>query len=151
MAGTAYWVPRVHQRIGEATIERGVGNREHTSTIKCVERQSNGAMGVRARLPGRVRLPHREVNPVGDWNTKPGADLCDHRSSLTALLPARLTAGAVAADLKSQLSVDVSKCAKIPARKVRWACLGPGAASNSCLEIRIVPWVPWSYDSSTRV
>jgi hypothetical protein len=150
VAGTAYWGLRVHQRIGEATIERGVGNREHTSTIKCVEQQSNGAVwacGLVYRAESVCLIAN--VNPVGDWNTKPGADLCDHRSSLTALLPARLTAGAVAADLKSQLSVDVSKCAKIPARKVRWACLGPGAASNSCLEIRIVPWVPWSYDSST--
>lgn len=150
VAGTAYWGLRVHQRIGEATIERGVGNREHTSTIKCVEQQSNGAVwacGLVYRAESVCLIAN--VNPVGDWNTKPGADLCDHRSSLTALLPARLTAGAVTADLKSQLSVDVSKCAKIPARKVRWACLGPGAASNSCLEIRIVPWVPWSYDSST--
>ena len=148
-AATAYWGLRVHQRIGEATIERGVGDREHANTIKCVEQQSNGAVwacGLVYRAESVCLIAN--VNPVGDWTTKPGADLCAHRASLTALLPARLTSSAVTADLNSQLSLGVSKCAKIPARKVRWACLGPGAASSSCLEIRIVPWAPWSTDSS---
>lgn len=149
-AGTAYWGLRVHQRIGGATIERGVRDREHASAIKCVEQQSNGAVwacGLVYRAESVCLIAN--VNPVGDWTTKPGADLCLHRPSLTALLPARLTASAVTADLKSQLSLDVSKCAKIPARKVRWACLGPGASNSACLELRIVPWVPWTYDSST--
>ena len=89
-AGTAYWGLRVHQRIGEATLERGIGGREHASTIRCVEQQSNGAVwacGLVYRAESVCLIAN--VNPVGDWNTKPGADLCDHRSSLTALLPAR--------------------------------------------------------------
>jgi hypothetical protein len=149
-AGTAYWGLRVHQRIGVATIERGVGGREHANTIKCVEQQSNGAVwacGLVYRAESVCLIAN--VNPVGDWTTKPGADLCTHRPELTALLPARLTSSAVAADLRSQFSLDVSRCAKIPTRKVRWACLGPGASSSSCLEVRIVPWTPWATSSST--
>jgi hypothetical protein len=149
-AGTAYWGLRVHQRIGEATIERGVGGREHPNTIKCVEQQSNGAVwacGLVYRAESVCLIAN--VNPVGDWTTKPGADLCAHRAELTALLPARLTSSAVAADIRSQLSQAVSRCAKIPTRKVRWACLGPGASAGSCIEVRIVPWTQWSTDSST--
>ena len=63
-AGTAYWGLRVHQRIGEATLERGVGGREHREHDQlrraAVERRR---VGVRARLPRRVRLPHREREP----------------------------------------------------------------------------------------
>ena len=149
-ASTGYWGLRVHQRIGETPLERGVGGREHANTIKCVEQQSNGAVwacGLVYRAESVCLIAN--VNPVGDWTTKPGADLCTHRPELTALLPARLTSSAVAADLESQFSLDVSKCAKIPTRKVRWACLGPSASSASCLEVRIVPWTPWKTGPST--
>jgi hypothetical protein len=147
-AGTAYWALRVHQRIGETTLTRGIAEREHATTVRCVEQQSNGAVwacGLVYRAESVCLIAN--VNPAGDWSTKPGIDLCSHRPELTALLPA-ITPSAVEADMASQFSLDVSKCAKIPTRKVRWACLGPEGSSSSCLEVRIVPWTPWVTDSS---
>jgi hypothetical protein len=149
-AGTAYWGLRVHQRIGATTLERGITDREHATTVRCVEQQSNGAVwacGLVYRAESVCLIAN--VNPAGDWTTKPGTDLCTHRPALTALLPARIASAEVEADLRTQLSLNVSKCAKIATRKVRWACLVPGASSTSCLEVRIVPWVPWGTDPST--
>ena len=149
-AGAAYWGLRVHQRIGETTLEHGITGREHATTVRCVEQQSNGAVwacGLVYHAESVCLIAN--VNPAGDWTTKPGVDLCSHRSALTALLPAKIASSAVEADLQTQFSLDVSKCAKIPTRKVRWACLVPGASSTTCLEVRVVPWAPWSTDSST--
>jgi hypothetical protein len=149
-AGTAYWGLRVHQRIGETTLERGITDREHATTVRCVEQQSNGAVwacGLVYRAESVCLIAN--VNPAGDWTTKPGIDFCSHRPALAALLPATIASAEVEADLRNQLSLNVSKCAKILTRKVRWACLVPGASSTSCLEVRIVPWTPWSTDSST--
>lgn len=149
-AATAYWGLRVHQRIGEATLEHGIQGREHPTSVRCVEQQPNGAVwacGLVYNAESVCLIAN--VNPAGDWSTKPGLDLCGHRAALTALLPDAVAASAVETDLRTQLSVDVAKCAKIPTRKVRWACLGPGGTSASCLEVRVVPWAPWSTDSST--
>jgi hypothetical protein len=149
-AGAAYWGLRVHQRIGETTLERGIAGREHTSTVRCVERQSNGAVWACGLVYNAESVCLiADVNPAGDWTTKPGVDLCTPRPSLTALLPAAISPDAVAADLRTQHSLDISRCAKIPAHKVRWACLVPGGSSTSCLELRVVPWTPWTTDSST--
>ena len=147
-AGTAYWGLRVHQRIGEATLERGIGTREHASTVRCIEQQANGAVwacGVVYNAESVCLIAN--VNPAGEWSTKPGTDLCTHRPALAALLPTSITASAVVADLKNQHSSDVSKCAKILTRKVRWACVGPGGPTT-CVEVRIVPWTPWVPNSS---
>ncbi len=149
-AGTAYWGLRLHQRIGESTLERGVGGREHASTVRCVEQQSNGAVwacGLVYQAESVCLIAN--VNPVGDWTTKPGVDLCTHRPALAALLPAGITSSAVVSDLRNQHSYDVLKCAKIPTRKVRWACLEPGGSATPCLEVRIVPWTPWAPNPST--
>lgn len=149
-AGTAYWTLRVHQRIEQTTLARGIAEREHATVVRCVEQQSNGsvwACGLVYNAESVCLIAN--VNPVGDWSTKPGIDLCSHRSALTALLPAAITSRAVEADVRSQLSLAVSRCAKIPARKVRWACLGPGPSSTSCVEVRVVPWAQWTSDTST--
>jgi hypothetical protein len=143
-AGTAYWALRVHQRIGAATLEHDIASREHATTVRCIEQQPNGAVwacGLVYQAESVCLIAN--VNPVADWNTKPGTDLCSNRAELTALQPATITPSAVAMDLRTQFSVEVAKCAKIPARKVRWACLGPAPSSTSCVEFRVVPWTPW--------
>lgn len=144
-AATAYWGLRVHQRIGEATLEHGIQGREGVSTVRCVEQQSNGAVwacGLVYTAESSCLIAN--VNPAGDWTTKPGVDLCTNRPQLTPLLPTNITPGAVEADLRTHHGSNVSKCAKVPTAKVRWACLVPGASSTSCVELRVVPWVPWS-------
>jgi hypothetical protein len=149
-AATAYWGLRVHQRIGEATLEHGIQGREGVSTVRCVEQQSNGAVWACGLLyTAESVCLIANVNPAGDWTTKPGVDLCTNHPELTALLPSNITSGAVEADLRTHGS-NVSKCAKIPTAKVRWACLVPGASSTSCVEVRVVPWVLWSPSPSTR-
>ena len=143
-AASAYWGLRVHQRIGEATLERAIQGRENASTVRCVEQQSNGAVwacGLLYTVESVCLIAN--VNPAGDWTTKPGVDLCANRPELTALLPPTITPGAVEADLRAHGS-NVSKCAKIPTTKVRWACLVPGASSTSCVLLRVVPWELWS-------
>ena len=144
-AATAYWGLRVHQRIGEATLEHGIQGRESASAVRCVEQQSNGAVwacGLVYTAESSCLIAN--VNPAGDWTTKPGVDLCANRPELTALLPSNITPGAVEADLRAHHGSNVSKCAKIPTAKVRWACLVPGASSTSCVGVRVVPWVLWS-------
>jgi hypothetical protein len=136
--GVAYWGLRVHQRISAAAIERDVGGRERPSAIRCIEQQSNGsvwACGLVYRAASVCLIA--DVNPVGDWNTKDGAGLCNDRPELAAILPTRVTASAVAADMQSQLVMANARCAKAPGRKVQWACLAPG---GDCLLVRVAPW-----------
>ncbi|MGH3139113.1 MAG: hypothetical protein ACRDQE_05220 [Gaiellales bacterium] len=143
-AATAYWGLRVHQRIGETTLEHGVQGREGARTVRCVEQQPNGAVwacGLVYNAESVCLIAN--VNPAGDWTTKPGVDLCANRPELTALLPPTITPGAVEADLQAH-GTNVSKCAKIPTTKVRWACLVPGASSTSCVFLRVVPWGLWT-------
>lgn len=148
-AGTAYWGLRVHQRISQATLERDIGNREHASAVRCVEQQSNGAVwacGLVYQASSVCLIAN--VSPVGDWNTNDGPGLCDRRPELAAILPARITASAVASDLASQQGTPGMQCAKLPEHKVRWACLG-STAGGSCLLVRIAPWSSLATEQST--
>jgi hypothetical protein len=138
VAGTAYWGLRVHQRIAASTLERDIAGLQHASAVRCVEQQSNGAVwacGVVYKAASVCLIA--DVNPVGDWNTKDGPGLCDHRSRLSAILPDPVTSSAVAADMASQQSFPGSRCARVPSTKVRWACLQPG---GSCMLVRVAPW-----------
>jgi hypothetical protein len=150
-AGTAYWGLRVHQRISEASIERDVGGREHSSAIRCVEQQSNGsvwACGLVYQAASVCLIA--DVNPVGDWTTKDGTGLCDNRPELMAILPSRVTASAVAADMQSRLVMADARCARAPGTSVRWACLGPGSdgGGGDCLLVRVAPWTGLASDQS---
>jgi hypothetical protein len=143
-AGTAYWVLRIHQRISEAAIERDVAGRESAQTVRCVEQQSNGAVwacGLVYRATSRCLIAN--VNPVGDWNTNEGVGLCDNQPRLAAILPDRITASAVEADMESQAVMANARCVKAPQAKVRWACLGPPSGGNpgECMLVRVAPWI----------
>jgi hypothetical protein len=138
LAGTAYWGLRVHQRIPAGTLERAIAGRENASAVRCVEQQSNGAVwacGLVYQAASVCLIA--DVNPVGDWNTKDGPGLCDGRPQLAAILPDPITAAGLAADMASQQAFPGARCAKVPTKKVRWACLQPG---GSCKLVRVAPW-----------
>jgi hypothetical protein len=138
VAGTAYWVLRVHQRMSAATLEHAIAGREGASAVRCVEQQSNGAVwacGVVYNAASVCLIA--DVNPVGDWNTNDGGPLCDDRAQLNAILPDPVTPAAVAADMASRQSFPGARCVKVPTKKVRWACLQPGGA---CMLVRVAPW-----------
>ena len=140
VAGTAYWGLRVHQRISASTLADAIAGREHASAVRCVEQQSNGAVWACGLVYNAASVCLiADVNPVGAWNTNDGADLCDHRSELTAILPDPITPTAVAADMANQRAFPGARCVKVPTTKVRWACLQPGGA---CMLVRVVPWRP---------
>jgi len=144
-AGAAYWGLRVHQRIGGTTLEREIEGREHATTVRCIEQQPNGAVWACGLVYSAESVCLiADVNPAGDWKTKPGVDLCNHKSELSSLLPATITPAAVAADLDSQHGLAGTTCAKVPAHKVRWACTGPAASGSPCVLVRVVPWTPWT-------
>jgi hypothetical protein len=138
VAGTAYWALRVHQRISAATLEHAIGGREHASTVRCVEQQSNGAVWACGLVYNAASVCLiADVNVVGDWNTKPGVALCDHRSQLNAILPDPVTSAAVAADMANQQAFPGARCVRVPNTTVRWACLQPG---GDCLRVRVAAW-----------
>jgi hypothetical protein len=147
--GTAYWALRVHQRISASTLERGIAGREHTNAVRCVEQQSNGsvwACGLVYQASSVCLIAN--VNPVGDWTTNDGAGLCEGRPELTAILPDRITAAAVSADMSTQLGMTDARCAKLPEHKVRWACVG-SSAGGGCLLVRVAPWNSLATQQST--
>ena len=117
------------------------GEREHGALRRAaVER---GRVGLRSRVHGRVALPDRKREPRGRL---------DVQARRRPLLESTGADGPPAADHQPRRGrggsagqrSNVSKCAKIPTAKVRWACLVPGASSTSCVELRVVPWVLWS-------
>ncbi|HET7171363.1 MAG TPA: hypothetical protein VFI18_06990 [Gaiellales bacterium] len=149
VAGTAYWALRVHQRIDAATLERGIGGREHASAVRCVEQQSNGsvwACGLVYRAASVCLIAN--VNAVGDWNTNDGPGLCDNRPELSAILPDRITAAAVSDDMSSQQVMPDAHCAKLPQHSVRWACEGP-PGTGGCMLVRIASWNSLATEQST--
>lgn len=138
VAGSAYWGLRVHQRISATTLEHAIGDREHASAVRCVEQQSNGAVwacGLVYNAASACLIA--DVNPVGDWNTKDGVPLCDHRSQLNAILPHPVTSSGVSADMGSQQAFPGARCVRVPTTKVRWACLQP---TGACMLVRVAPW-----------
>jgi hypothetical protein len=138
VAGTTYWGLRVHQRIAQGTLERAIAGRENASAVRCVEQQSNGAVwacGLVYRAASVCLIA--DVNPVGDWNTKDGPGLCDHRAQLAAILPDPITPTGLEADMGSQQAFPGSRCVKLPTTRVRWACLQPG---GGCMLVRVAPW-----------
>jgi hypothetical protein len=138
VAGTTFWGLRVHQRIGAAALERDIAGLQHASAVRCVEQQSNGSVWACGLVYGAASVCLiADVNPVGDWNTKDGPGLCDHRAQLNSILPDPITPAAVAADMASQQGFAGARCAKVPTTKVRWACLQPGGA---CMLVRVAPW-----------
>jgi hypothetical protein len=149
VAGTAYWGLRVHQRIEAGTLERAIAGREGASAVRCVEQQPNGAVwacGLVYKAASVCLIAN--VNPVGDWTTNDGADRCSDRPELTAILPDHITAAAVLADMESLRAFPGGGCAKVPTRKVRWACLSRPAAGGDCQLVRVAAWTSLATEQS---
>jgi hypothetical protein len=139
-----YWALRVHQRIGETSLEHQIAAREDAHTVKCEKLQSNGAAWACAVVykVESVCLIGR-VNMLGSWSTIVGHNRCSREPALAALLPATITAADVATDIDRQLGPAKTVCTKLKGHKVRWACQRPGVG-DACLIVRVVDWVPWN-------
>jgi hypothetical protein len=159
---TGYWVLRVHQRIGQATLEHEIGKREGASTVGCSKLQSDGAVWACALIYRAESVCLiAKVNALGSWSTAIGQHRCAEVARLRRLLPpkSRITAAAVAADVDRQLgrtgAGPGTQCIKEPAHKVRWACQRPpppgsGAASGACEVVRVQPW-NWNFLNGGRL
>jgi len=143
VGASGYWALRVHQRIGETSLEHQIAAREDAHTVKCKRLQSNGAAWACAVVyrVESVCLIGR-VNVLGSWSTIVGHNRCAREPELAALLPTSITAAAVATDIDRQLGPAHTVCTKLKGHKVRWACQRPGVG-DACLIVRVVDWVPW--------
>ena len=87
-AATAYW--GLECTSGSARPRSSAGSEAGRTRARCAASSSSrtGPCGPAASStrPSRVCLI-ANVNPAGDWTSKPGVDLCTNRPELTALLP----------------------------------------------------------------
>jgi hypothetical protein len=156
-AGAGYWVLRVHQRIGDAALERSIAAREHAPTVRCAEQQSNGAVwACGLRFAAETECLVANVNPLGEWGTNPGwstnpdssdeagGSACDRDRVLVALLPETISPTAVQADVVRKFGIAGVTCRKQLDHRVRWLCLGPPETGNKCILVRVVAWTPWT-------
>ncbi len=145
VGATGYWVLRVHQRIGQTTLEHQVAARQHAPTVGCAKLQADGAVWACAVVyQAESVCLIAKVNVLGSWSTSVGQHRCERVPSLTALLPATVTAKTVAADVGRQAGNDDYTCNKLQSHKVRWACERPIASGANCLVVRVIEWSSWN-------
>jgi hypothetical protein len=145
VSATGYWVLRVHQRIGQATLEHQMAARQHAPTVGCAKLQSDGAAWACAVVyQAESVCLIAKVNVLGSWSTSVGEHRCERIPALTALLPATPTATTVAADVGRQAGNEDYTCDKLSSHKVRWACERPIATGANCLVVRVVQWTSWN-------
>jgi hypothetical protein len=151
VGATGYWVLRVHQRIGEATLEHQLAAREHAPTVRCAKLQSDGAAWACAvvyRAESVCLIA--KVNALGSWSTAIGQHRCERVPELAALQPQNFTSAAVQADIAHQTGHKDFRCRKLPGHKVRWLCGRPPAPGGQCLVVRVVPWTSWNETDGGR-
>jgi hypothetical protein len=151
VAASGYWVLRVHQRIGEGTLEHQLAKREHAPTVRCASLQSDGAAwacGVIYQAESVCLIA--KVNALGSWSTAVGQHRCERVPELEALRPKNPTSTAVQADISHQTGHTDFRCRKLTGHKVRWLCGRPPAPGGQCLIVRVVPWTSWNETDGGR-
>jgi hypothetical protein len=151
VGASGYWVLRVHQRIGEGTLEHQLAKREHAPTVRCASLQSDGAAwacGVIYQAESVCLIA--KVNALGSWSTVVGQHRCERVPELEALRPKHPTFTAVQADVAHQTGHRDFRCRKLPGHKVRWLCGRPPAPGGQCLIVRVVPWTSWNETDGGR-
>jgi hypothetical protein len=150
--GAVYFTLRVHQRISESSLEHRIAQRDDPQNVRCSELQSNGsawACAVAFRAEAECLIAR--VNVFGSWSTVARPRRCAKISSLVELLPERITAAGVAADVGQQLGVSGLTCRKVPEHEVRWACGLPPAPGGQCVVVRQVQWETWPAQDGGRL
>ncbi len=151
VGASGYWVLRVHQRIGEATLEHQLGAREHAPTVRCSKLQPDGAAWACAVVyQAESVCLIAKVNALGSWSTAIGQHRCERVPELAALQPQNFTFTAVQADIAHQTGHKDFRCRKLPGHKVRWLCGRPPAPGGQCLVVRVVPWTSWNETDGGR-
>jgi hypothetical protein len=151
VGASGYWVLRVHQRIGEGTLEHQLAKREHAPTVHCSSLQSDGAAwacGVIYQAESVCLIA--KVNALGSWSTVVGQHRCERVPELEALRPKTPTFTAVQADIAHQTGHTDFRCRKLTGHKVRWLCGRPPAPGGQCLIVRVVPWTSWNETDGGR-
>jgi hypothetical protein len=150
--GAVYFTLRVHQRISESSLEHGISQHEHPRNVRCSELQSNGAAWACAVVfRAQAECLLARVNVLGSWSTIARPRRCARISGLVELLPHKITAAGVAADLDQQLGVTGLTCRKVPEHEVRWACGLPPAPGGQCFVVREVKWETWPAQDGGRL
>jgi hypothetical protein len=150
--GGAYFVLRVHHRISESALEGKISQRDHPQHVRCSALQSNGSAWACAIVfRAEAECVIARVSVVGSWSTVARTHRCAKITSLVALLPRKITATAVAADVGQQLGITGLTCRKVPQHEVRWACGLPPAPGGQCLVLREVRWQMWPAQAGGRL
>jgi hypothetical protein len=151
VGASGYWVLRVHQRIGEGTLEHQIAAREHAPTVRCAKLQSDGAAWACAAVYRAESVCLiAKVNALGSWSTAIGQHRCERVPQLAALPPQHFSFTAVQADIARQTGHKDFRCRKLPGHKVRWLCGRPPAPGGQCLVVRVVPWTSWNETDGGR-
>ena len=145
VASAGFWVLRIHQRIGEHTLEAGITKQQHAPTVQCASLQSNGSAWACAVVyrAESVCLIAR-VSVLGSWSTAIGQHRCERVPRLAALAPGTITSTMVAADIDRREGRADFVCDKLPSHKVRWACERPLETGGQCLVVRVIQWTSWN-------
>ena len=150
--GGGYFALRVHHRISQSSLEHQITERDRAQNVRCSALQSNGsawACAVVFRAEAECLIAR--VNVLGSWSTVVRTRRCAKIAELVALLPERISADGVAADVGQQLGIAGLTCRKVPQHEVRWACGLPPAPGGQCLIVRAVGWQTWPVQDGGRL
>jgi hypothetical protein len=150
--GVGYFVLRVHHRISESSLESKISQRDHPQQVRCSALQSNGSAWACAIVyRAEAQCVIARVSVLGSWSTVARAHRCAKFTKLVELLPQKITAAAVAADVDQLLGVAGLTCRKVPQHEVRWACGLPPAPGGQCLVVRELRWELWPAEAGGRL
>jgi hypothetical protein len=138
------WYGKLRERADAATVQNHVAVHYPGSTVGCVEIKANASLwgcGVVYRAESICLAV--AVSATGD--VSPGK-LSARRCvvpGLRRMLPAKVEAGAVAADVgRIKRGPGSFVCAQAPNSQSHWACARQSAGEHQCVVVRVVPWVP---------
>jgi hypothetical protein len=150
--GVGFFVLRVHHRISESSLESKISQRDHPQQVRCSALQSNGSAWACAIVyRAEAQCVIARVNVFGSWSTVARAHRCAKITNLVELLPQKITAAAVAADVGQQLGIAGLTCRRVPQHEVRWACGRPPAPGGQCLVVREINWQAWPTQDGGRL
>jgi hypothetical protein len=145
IAAAGYWAVRVHQRIGEGSLEAGIAKQQHAPTVQCASLKQNGSAWACAVVYQAESVCFiARVNLLGSWSTVTGQHRCARIPRLARLVPTTITASMVGDDIDRRTGATDFVCGKLPSHKVRWACERPLATGGQCLVVRVIQWTSWN-------
>jgi hypothetical protein len=143
LAGAGYWAVKVRERASAATVLAHVRDANPGASVGCAELRGNGSVWACAAVYRAEYLCElAKVSLTGSISLNPERRRCAKVAQLAAMVPARPTPEAVAADATLAAPGKRFTCVQPGGGTSRWLCARPAGGVPDCRIVRLLPWQP---------